>query len=380
MKPVARLIDASGLNLTHAIRLLHSQRDRKGILNTLVHCVQGLGATGICIDSRLHGLRMFDASCRVPVRLPNSSSVAVAMRSHLGTENTYITTVRPQSEAGETTVARIATLALIPTLPCTVWRRAAVFWTEEVSPDPTVVARIESLMHATALLLETRERERLTSVAAARHRRRALEMQHRIRNIFALVRSIIRHSADKAASVEDFSLHLLPRIGAVARAHNALMTADGGVELEDLCREEMLANAVREQSYSITGPPLRLREEKQVTTLALAIHELTTNALKFGALRAASGRVHVAWRLASDPNGMQLRIVWREQAQLDETARTRAGTHSGFGREVIERTLPYELNAETRFTLEPTGLVCSMTMPLYGRGVPTRVLSQGQSE
>ena len=198
---------------------------------------------------------------------------------------------------------------------------------------------------------------------AARERdqhRVAADLKHRLRNNLAQTRSIIRRSQETAESPEHFALHLEARIGAVGRMQGALTTAgDAGVELEDLVRAELIASAVPERSYSMQGPVVRLHI-KGAECLALAVHELATNSLKFGSLATPNGHLAVTWAIA-EGQLPRLRITWLESGT---TIASLAPRRRGFGQELIECTLPYELGAETRLLFSPGGVVCEIDVPL----------------
>jgi two-component sensor histidine kinase len=188
----------------------------------------------------------------------------------------------------------------------------------------------------------------------------AADLQHRLRNNLAQTRSIIRRSQETAESAEHFALHLEARIGAVGRMQGALATAgDAGVELEELVRAELIASAVPERSYSMQGLSVRLHT-KGADSLALAVHELATNSLKFGALATPNGHLAVTWA-AIEGHVPRLRISWVESGT---TIASLAPRRRGFGQELIECTLPYELGAQTRLMFSPGGVVCEIDVPL----------------
>jgi two-component sensor histidine kinase len=186
------------------------------------------------------------------------------------------------------------------------------------------------------------------------------DLKHRLRNNLAQTRSIIRRSQEIAESVEHFALHLEARIGAVGRLQGALTTAgDAGIELEELVRTELIASAVPERSYLMQGPAVRLHT-KGADSLALAVHELATNSLKFGALATPNGHLAVTWA-AIEGHVPRLRISWVESGT---TIASLAPRRRGFGQELIECTLPYELGAQTRLMFSPGGVVCEIDVPL----------------
>jgi two-component sensor histidine kinase len=101
-----------------------------------------------------------------------------------------------------------------------------------------------------------------------------------------------------------------------------------------------------------------------VQTLALALHELATNALKYGALGASDGELSINWHLVQGPDGeRRLQVEWVERGlavpPLEEGVSRR-----GYGRELIERALPYQLKAETHYELGPDEVRCSINLPV----------------
>jgi PAS domain S-box-containing protein len=196
------------------------------------------------------------------------------------------------------------------------------------------------------------------------------EVQHRAKNVLAVVRSLVSRTLETAIDLDDFAAHLSGRIAALARTQNALgRTFDGSVGLEELAHQEVLAHGgqVRDQ-VRIEGPNVMLTD-KVAETMGLALHELTTNALKFGALSVRHGTVRIWWDVLApedtgQPNGDQrgttrLALVWEE---VGVTIPEPNPAHSGFGRELIERGLPYELGARTKLRFRPRGVRCDIEM------------------
>jgi PAS domain S-box-containing protein len=187
------------------------------------------------------------------------------------------------------------------------------------------------------------------------------ELQHRVRNILALVRSLARRTAETGESVEDVAELLDGRIGALARTQVLLTSAaDAGVDLAVLVHEELLAQAADDLELKVVGPPVMLAP-KAAETLALAIHELATNASKYGAI-AQGGALSVSWTIETSSDGPDwLRLDWiesRMKASFGEPRRR------GFGTELIERLVPYELQGRGRMELSPDGLIAEISLPL----------------
>jgi two-component system, chemotaxis family, CheB/CheR fusion protein len=191
-------------------------------------------------------------------------------------------------------------------------------------------------------------------------RHAAAEVQHRLRNNLALMRSIVRRWNETAESAEQFALHLDARLGALARTHGLLLAAgSAGVELEELVRTELIASAVPQERYRLQGPVIRLHT-KAAESLGLAMHELATNSLKFGALAAPGGLLAVDWAVTAEPSP-RLQLSWIESGVTIVSAAPR---RRGFGQELIECTLPYELDARTRLAFDPGGIQCTIDIPL----------------
>lgn len=196
---------------------------------------------------------------------------------------------------------------------------------------------------------------------AERQRLLLAELQHRVRNILAVVRSLAARTADTSSSMEEFRSHFDGRLATLARTQNVLTrTGDVAVQMGELVRDEFQAVGAREgDGIDIHGPDLRLRQSA-AESIALALHELATNALKYGALSQANGHVRVSWRILNIKTGRRLSIHWHETGvpimNLEPPRR-------GFGRELIERGLPYELGASTSLEFLPGGLRATIEIP-----------------
>ena len=199
-------------------------------------------------------------------------------------------------------------------------------------------------------------------LAASRQKLLLAELQHRVKNILAVVRSIARRTRGSAASPEEEAAHFDARLDALGRTQNVLArTTDAGADLEELVREELLSHAAREgEQVTISGPPVRLRQ-RAAEAVGLALHELATNAVKYGALSASQGRLAMQWGVDRARTNPCLVLEWRETGVADVEP---SPARHGFGRELIERGLPYELGARTRLEFLPGGVRCVVEIPL----------------
>jgi two-component system CheB/CheR fusion protein len=145
---------------------------------------------------------------------------------------------------------------------------------------------------------------------------------------------------------------------------------EGGVDLEFLVVEELLSYHAREgEQLRVSGPAVRFHP-KAAETFALAIHELATNAIKYGALSQPAGRVDVSWRLDDATDPTELIFDWRERGGPQVAAPQR----KGFGTELLERTLSFELKSKTTLAFDAAGLHCIIAIPLTRRIVHTPVV------
>ncbi|WP_426954455.1 CheR family methyltransferase [Muricoccus radiodurans] len=201
--------------------------------------------------------------------------------------------------------------------------------------------------------------------AAAQQSLLMAELQHRVKNILAVVRSLTSRSLQDAVSLEEFGAHFSGRIDALARTQSLLANRGaGGIRLDELVREELAASLGRESGQVVVEGPAILLKDKAAEAFTLAVHELTTNAIKHGALSRADASVTVRWRVTSNNGGGWLVLEWSENGvPLSDLPPAR----HGFGRKLIERGLPYDLGADTTLEFTPDGVRCTVELPLGPR-------------
>ena len=196
------------------------------------------------------------------------------------------------------------------------------------------------------------------------------ELQHRTRNLMSIVRSMFDKTRQDSASVEDLARTYGDRLAALARVQGLLsrLNETDRISFDELIRTELSAmGALDGQGHServlLDGPEgVRLRSSS-VQTFALALHELATNSTKYGALAQPTGRLSVRWRVLGSVDEPRLRIEWVESGvHMPDPDNSPRG--SGYGRELIERALPYQLNAETSYALGPDGVHCTIELPV----------------
>ena len=183
------------------------------------------------------------------------------------------------------------------------------------------------------------------------------ELNHRVKNVLAVIRSLVRQSRQGEHSIDSFTADLQSRIHALSLAHDQLTQAHWkAAPLESLIEAEAQAwigdDVMR---LVLSGPPVVI-EARAFQTLALVLHEMMTNAAKHGALSVDSGRLSVSWAL--EPNGA-LRLTWSEENGPAVAPPSRRG----FGSIVIEQSVPFELRGEAKIEYRPKGVEATFLIP-----------------
>jgi two-component sensor histidine kinase len=180
------------------------------------------------------------------------------------------------------------------------------------------------------------------------------EVDHRAKNALAVVQSVVRLTrADDAAS---YAVAVEGRVRALARAHD-LLARDGwaGASLVELASQELAAQTANGQ-VTTEGPPVQLIPEA-VQPLSMVLHELATNAAKYGAFSLPEGQVRLIWRLGG--KGVPIRLEWIESGGPP----TSTPTAIGFGTRLIELTVSGQLGGTVEFDWVYEGLKCTIELP-----------------
>ncbi len=189
-------------------------------------------------------------------------------------------------------------------------------------------------------------------------------LRHQVRNTLAALRELVRRSADTSDSVENYAAHLDGRLDAVLRVQNAIANGPGAgeVSLHALVADEFLAQAIGDGRRAAFAGPDVVLQPVAADALALALHELATNAVKFGAMTVPHGRIDVSWSIApGGGDGPRLTFTWVESGL---SGLPPVPPRRGFGMEAVELSLGYQLNAESEFRFAPTGLACTIRLVL----------------
>lgn len=217
------------------------------------------------------------------------------------------------------------------------------------------------LVGAVNLLTDITERKRAEDQQALLVR----ELHHRVKNTLATVQAIMGSTARTAETIEDFKNALIGRIGSLARTHLLLSEDGGAVDFAGVLHKELDAfDSGNEGRIILSGPPVDLPSQHAVT-LGMAVHELTTNAARYGALSTPGGKVHVTWSVTIAADGRRLDIDWVES----DGPRVAAPTRKGFGSRLLDTVLPGQLQAKASVDYRPRGVRVACSMPLPAEAV-----------
>jgi two-component sensor histidine kinase len=206
-------------------------------------------------------------------------------------------------------------------------------------------------------------RRALAAHAAAEERQDLLirELHHRVRNTLATVQAILGATARTATSVEQFYQSFSSRIASLARTHATITAHDGQVaSLRALLSLELEPfDDTQHQRVRLAGPDIQFPSGVAVP-FGMAVHELTTNAAKFGALSRSKGRVEVKWEVRSEGGTETLHLEWVEQ----DGPPVVEPTYEGLGSKLLKRVLTTQVSARVATEFRPEGLRCVVEMPL----------------
>jgi PAS domain S-box-containing protein len=192
------------------------------------------------------------------------------------------------------------------------------------------------------------------------HKLLVAELQHRVRNLIGMVRSVARLSAPSHRNVDEYVDHLIGRLQAMGRTQGTLTRSPGArVDLAELVREELLVHAARPDQYAVEGPDVALAPHA-AEIVTLAIHELATNSIKYGAL-GERGYIRINWTTEARGAEDWVMLRWQETAPHHRRARM---SRKGFGRRLIEERVPYELRGKGQLHVHDTGVLAQLEFPL----------------
>lgn len=192
------------------------------------------------------------------------------------------------------------------------------------------------------------------------------ELQHRTRNLMAVVQAVVMRTIRSSTSLPEFRSCVSERLDALARVQGLLSRRGSQrVAFDVLLREELSAHVELDEDGNgaqvcTEGPTDIPLESSLVQTFALALHELATNAVKYGALSTPTGKLWVTWEVDTEaPGECRLHVDWLESG-VEMPYPDQGAKGGGYGRELIERALPYQLGAATTYCFTNDGVHCTI--------------------
>ncbi len=246
-------------------------------------------------------------------------------------------------------------------------RRQSAPWTDEEREiaEATRMVLIEIVLRQNELLEEERSKSDL------RQRMLNEELNHRVKNILAIIKSLVNRPGRDGLNIESYVSSLQGRIQALAYAHDQVVRGDGGGSLSELINAEVTPYRASHSSIVVDGPPVWL-DTRAFSVMALMLHELSTNAAKYGALSRAGGSLSVRWKF-DDLAGCE--IEWIESGGPPVVPPSR----KGFGTVLIDRSVPFDLGGESDLVFRPEGLQGRFRIPakfVSIRSMPARVIER----
>jgi signal transduction histidine kinase/CheY-like chemotaxis protein len=209
---------------------------------------------------------------------------------------------------------------------------------------------LDVLARQTADLLERKQAEQTQQLLVS-------ELNHRVKNTLASVQAIVQHTLRRTSDPVEFASSFAGRVQSLARAHSLLSAATWqGADLASLIRDQLVLGPVDETRLTAWGPAVRL-EAQTTLHVALMLHELATNASKYGAFSVPRGWLTIEWTV----KGRRLCLRWEEHGG----APLKAPVKRGFGTTLIERSAKGE-GGEARMSATGNGLVWEISLPLPG--------------
>jgi two-component sensor histidine kinase len=219
--------------------------------------------------------------------------------------------------------------------------------------------------------IEASERRRVHDVTEERARTHAAradtdEIRHRLKNTLAVVQAIANATLAPDVAMEDARAAFNSRLEALSRARDILFQSNWArADLRTIIDGILAPYAnSRRNRIRAKGPEVSLGT-KPALALGLALNELGTNAVKYGALSNDEGYIEIAWTLASRPQGQEFRLRWRERNGPPVSPPSR----TGFGTQLIKRNLAAEFKGEVELEFQPRGVECTICAPAEGLGL-----------
>ncbi|RNJ47344.1 histidine kinase [Mesorhizobium japonicum] len=211
------------------------------------------------------------------------------------------------------------------------------------------------------------------------------EVNHRVKNQFAVILSMVRETSKRSSDPQEFEELIRARIMALSRSHDLLVTSEwAGASLFDLIQEHLKPFG-REEQILLSGPVLTL-QSNAVQNLGMAFHELGTNSSKYGALGSEDGQVKITWTIGSSAQdlgtkdlgtksvgasgGRDFQLLWTETSTPRSDDSREENARKGFGTVVLQRVAPQSLGGSAQLERSPGRLSWRLSAPLASIIVP----------
>ncbi len=185
------------------------------------------------------------------------------------------------------------------------------------------------------------------------------EARHRMKNLLAVTQSLARNTTVEGRTAEEFRDDFLGRFVALAQAQDLAFDEQTATDLETLIRRLLAPYVAAPETVVTEGAAVELGP-RTIMSFSLLLHELATNAAKYGALSVPDGRLHIRWQI-EDEDG-RLRLRWVESGGPAVSA----PSTTGFGTHLIRSAMPYSLGGSVEQTFAPGGLETEIVIPLHG--------------
>ncbi|SFV28963.1 Bacteriophytochrome (light-regulated signal transduction histidine kinase) [Devosia crocina] len=224
-------------------------------------------------------------------------------------------------------------------------------WTDQEREfaEATRAAMVGVILQHSELLADERAK------ADVRQRMLNEELNHRVKNILAVIKSLVTSPNQDGQSLADYVDSLRGRIQALSLAHDQVIRGDGGGSLLDLLNAELSPYQTSSATITLTGPNTWM-DARSFSIMALVFHELSTNAAKYGALSRPGGELKVEWKL--DAVGA-CDIVWQERKGPE----VRPPSRRGFGTVLVDRSIPFDLGGESNVDYHSDGVTARFRIP-----------------
>jgi two-component sensor histidine kinase/PAS domain-containing protein len=216
--------------------------------------------------------------------------------------------------------------------------------------------QVGSIVTLTEITERKRAEEQQTMLVA--------ELNHRVKNILAIVQSVAAQTVRSAGSLSNFTDAFSGRLQALSVAHDILtQTRWIGVGLNELVEKLIAPYRAGGDRITVQGPAVLL-SARAVLPLSMVLHELTTNAAKYGGLSAPGGRIEISWTVSGGER-RQVELVWSESGGPPVSK----PSSSGFGTALVDRVIKYDLDGRSTIAFDPAGLRCTIAFPIATIGI-----------